>query len=240
MKPAKREAFYIEDHALLYGLFGKYTELYYGPDCLRKLEQATIRYCRERGARMAARCRRDGRDLSMQSFLLYAEYADTRRLSRSETRCLIPQYLNIVTACAWNDVWQKYGLGKYGAIYCSVCDANVLYGFSPLLQVKLSSVLSHGDDCCSFTWCDANFASEEEFKALMTRKYTNAAHNMRDFLYHSAHLLSTMRSELRNEPGPQAEAVISSVLEEYTSIMGEDKYAALQAEAQKDFTEIDT
>ena len=41
--------FYIEDHALIYGLMGKYADELYGEAGLAALEKGTILYARERG-----------------------------------------------------------------------------------------------------------------------------------------------------------------------------------------------
>lgn len=48
--------FYIEDHALIYGLLGKHAEQLCGEAGLDAFAKGTILYSRERGIRMAKRC----------------------------------------------------------------------------------------------------------------------------------------------------------------------------------------
>ena len=143
------ENFYIDDHALIYGLLGKYAELYCCDSGLLALEKATIQYARERGIRMAKRCLADGRELDMQSYLLYAEWADTKGWSNIEVSSVTPEFKNHVEKCGWYDTWKKYGLMKYGAVYCSYVDKNLVKGFNPALEVEISSVLSHGAESCN-------------------------------------------------------------------------------------------
>lgn len=54
------ERFYIDDHALVYGLLGKHAEEACGQEGMKALEKGTILYARERGIRMAKRCLADG------------------------------------------------------------------------------------------------------------------------------------------------------------------------------------
>ena len=65
--------FYIDDHALIYGLLGKYADELYGEAGMAALEKGTILYARERGIRMAKRCLADGNPLNMRTYLLYGE-----------------------------------------------------------------------------------------------------------------------------------------------------------------------
>ena len=118
--------FYIEDHALIYGLLGKYAEEARGEAGLDALAKGTILYSRERGIRMAKRALADGRELNMQTYLLYGEWADTRKMTSIQVSGIVPDFLNTVPQCAWNDSWLKYGLGKYGAVYCTHCDKNLV------------------------------------------------------------------------------------------------------------------
>ena len=108
------ERFYIDDHALIYGLLGKYAEAQCAQGGVAALEKATIQYAKERGIRMAKRCLADGRELSMQSYLLYAEWADTKGWSDIEVSSVAPEFRNHVEKCGWYETWKKYGLMKYG------------------------------------------------------------------------------------------------------------------------------
>ena len=232
------ERFYIDDHALIYGLFGKYAELSCGQAGIATLEKATIQYAKERGIRMAKRCLADGRELSMQSYLLYAEWADTKGWSNIEVSSVVPEFKNHVEKCGWYDTWKKYGLMKYGAVYCSFVDKNLVKGFNPALNVEISSVLSHGATACDFNWIAADFASEQEFKALMEQKAAIAPRTVKDFLYHSGHILSALRRVFYTELGVAlTDKICAEALDEYEQIMGSDKCNALLEAYKKDFFE---
>jgi len=233
------ERFYIDDHALIYGLLGKYAEQLCAEAGLAALEKGTIQYAKERGIRMAKRCLADGRELSMQSYLLYAEWADTKGWSNIEVSSIVPEFKNHVEKCGWYETWKKYGLMKYGAVYCSHVDKNLVKGFNPENDVEISAVLSHGAAACEFNWLAADFESEQAFKALMADKAAIAPRTVKDFLYHSGHILSALRRVFYTELGvPACEAICSRALEEYERIMGDDKCAALCEEAEKNFFEI--
>ena len=231
--------FYIEDHALIYGLLGKYAEEAHGEAGLDALARGTILYSRERGIRMAKRALADGRELNMQTYLLYGEWADTRKKTSIQVSGIVPDFLNTVPQCAWNDSWLKYGLGKYGAVYCTHCDKNLVHGFSPAETVEISSVLTHGHPSCEFNWIGANFRTEQEFYDLMKLKGEISHYTMKDFLYHSGHVLSALRRAFYLELGvPETESICRKALEEFRHIMGGEKCDALEAEAELDFLEI--
>ena len=65
--------FYIEDHALLYGLMGKHAEELCGEKGIRALEDAIVLYGRKRGLRMDMRTEKNGDELSMRNYLIYGE-----------------------------------------------------------------------------------------------------------------------------------------------------------------------
>ena len=233
------DRFYIDDHALIYGLLGKYAEEQCAQGGVAALEKATIQYAKERGIRMAKRCLADGRELSMQSYLLYAEWADTKGWSDIEVSSVVPEFRNHVEKCGWYETWKKHGLMKYGAVYCSFVDKNLVKGFNPALEVEISAVLSHGAPACDFNWVAANFASELEFKALMEQKAAIAPRTVKDFLYHSGHILSALRRVFYTELGVGlTDKICAAALAEYESIMGSEKSNALLEAAKKDFFEI--
>lgn len=233
------EQFYIDDHALIYGLMGKYAEERCGEAGMKALELGTVQYARERGLRMAKRCLADGRELSVQSYLLYAEWADTRGWTGIEVSGIVPKFLNHVEKCAWHIAWKQYDLMRYGAVYCTWVDKNLVKGFNPENDVVISSVLTHGAPSCEFDWTGADFKTEQEFYELMALKAGMAQRNVKDFLYHSAHILSALRRVFYVELGvPATEDICAEALKEYSAIMGEEKCAALFEEAKLDFFEV--
>ncbi len=233
------ENFYIDDHALIYGLMGKYAEQRCGEAGMDALAKGTIQYAKERGLRMAKRCLADGRELSMQSYLLYAEWADTRGWTGIEVSGIVPKFLNHVEKCAWHIAWKQYDLMRYGAVYCTWVDKNLVKGFNPENSVEIASVLTHGQPSCEFDWTGADFATEQEFYDLMALKASMAERNVKDFLYHSAHILSALRRIFYVELGvPATEEICAKTLAEYESTMGKEKREALLEEAKLDFFEV--
>lgn len=228
--------FYIEDHALIYGLLGKYAEAECGEAGMDALTKGTVQYARERGIRMARRCLADGRPLNMQTYLLYGEWADTRNATSIQVSGIVPKFLNHVPQCAWNDAWVKYDLIRYGAVYCTYADKNLVKGFHPTDTVVIDKLLTHGDASCEFDWIGANFASEQEFYDLMAEKKRISGYTMKDFLYHSAHTLSALRRTFYVELGVDVtEKICADALAEFERIMGADKREALEKEAELDF-----
>ena len=188
---------------------------------------------------MAKRCLADGRELSMQSYLLYAEWADTKGWSNIEVSSVVPEFRNHVEKCGWYETWKNYGLMKYGAVYCSFVDKNLVKGFNPALEVEISAVLSHGAPACDFNWVAANFVNEQEFYELMKLKASLAPRTVKDFLYHSGHIFSALRRVFYTDLGVAVtDKICAAAIAEYESIMGSEKSNALLEAAKKDFFEV--
>ncbi len=232
--------FYIEDHALIYGLLGKHAEAVCGDAGLKALEKGTILYARERGIRMAKRCLADGNPLNMQTYLLYGEWADTRKKTSIQVAGIVPRFLNTVPQCAWNDAWVKYGLVKYGAIYCTYADKNLVRGFSPDETVEITDLLTHGDRSCEFDWIGADFKTDQEFYDLMKKKGEISHYTMKDFLYHSAHTLSALERTFFVELGvPNTYEIVRRALDEFEADTSAEKRQALVEESKQDFLRVD-
>ncbi|MBQ9329967.1 MAG: L-2-amino-thiazoline-4-carboxylic acid hydrolase [Oscillibacter sp.] len=230
------QEFYIEDHALIYGLLGKYAQEVCPETWEAAFAAGTVQYARERGVRMAKRCLADGRPLNMQTYLLYGEWADTRGATSIQVSGIVPRFTNTVPQCAWNDAWKKHDLLPYGAIYCTLADKNLVRGFSPAETVEITDLLTHGAASCEFDWIGASFRTEQEFYDLMALKQQLAPYTMKDFLYHSGHVLSALRRVFYTELGvAETEAICGRALAAFSAVMGEEKRAALEEEAKLDF-----
>lgn len=233
------KTFYIDDHALIFGLLGKHAEACCGPVGMEALNKGTIQYARERGIRMAKRCLADGRPLTMRNYLLYGEWTDPRGWTNLEVAGIVPDCRNHVEHCGWNDTWRKYGLLRYGAVYCTWTDKNLVYGFNPALEIGVEGLLTHDAPSCEFHWMGTDFREEQEFYDLMAEKKTLAPRTVRDFLYHTGHMLSALRRTYYTELGvPAAEEICARALADYEAVMGPEKRAALEAESGLDFFAI--
>ncbi len=231
--------FYIEDHALLYGLMGKHAEELCGEKGIRALEDATVLYGRERGLRMAMRAEKNGDELSMRNYLIYGEWTDDRGLCSSRVALLAPRYRTESLRCEWCNTWDCYGLMKYGRIYCTYIDKNLVKGFNPQNELLIDGSLSKGDPCCGFEWVGADYKDETELKADMKKKAELSESCVKDFLYHTAHVYSALRRTFLLELGLiRAEEICDAAMKDYEEASGPEKKDAILKEAMQDFLSI--
>lgn len=231
--------FYIEDHALLYGLLGKYAEEICGEAGLQTLERATEVYGRERGLRMAMRAQRNGDELSPRNYLIYGEWADSRGLCSSRVASVVPEYVTESTVCEWCRTWERYGLMRYGRIYCRYIDKSLVKGFNPENELETKGSLSMGDAACGFHWIGADYRDEAELLADARKKAELSDSNIKDFLYHTAHIYSALRRTFLLELGLlDTGSICGAVMKEYGELLGAYKAAAILAEAKQDFLTI--
>lgn len=231
-------SFYIDDHAVLYALLVKNAEAACGANGLEAATKGTILYARERGLRMAMRCLADGRPLTPRNYLIYGEWIDDRQWSDLKPGGLRPLVLNF-HRCGWSATWKKYGLEKYGAVYCAWIDQELVRGFNPENSLRIDKTRPQGADICSFGFPGAEFASEDELKADSALKAELRQRNVKDFLYHTAHLLSALQRTYMIELGlPRANAVVAAAIGEYTEHFGQKKTDALIRETKQDFLAV--
>jgi len=228
--------FYIEDHAVLYGLLLKSAGETLGERGVKAGRAATILYARERGLRMAMRCQADGRPLTLRNYMIYGEWADERGWSATRTATIAPEYSMEVLTCGWCKSWEKHGLLKYGTVYCELIDENLVKGFNPENEMELDGTLSNGKAACVFHWKGCHFDDADDFKADADLRAALASRTVRDFLYHTAHVLSAFTRVCCVELGLiQGEAIIRKALEDYRSKFGVEKTNALVEESKQNF-----
>lgn len=233
------DSFYIDDHALIYGLLAKEAEVRLGQNGYAAAEKGTILYAKERGVRMAQRCLDDGGELTTRNYLTYGEWLDSKGWMQMDFPEIFPDFLNRVNTCGWNATWRKYGLLRYGALYCAHADKMLVKGFNPRNELEVDTFLTHDDPNCNFNWLGANFTSQEDFQAYLDTKKRIARYTLQDFLYHCGHVLSAMSRTYFLELGvPDATAIIKAALKAYEEIMGTEKRRALVEEAKQDFLAV--
>lgn len=230
--------FYINDHALLFAVTARSILENLGQRGLPLVEKTVITYGRERGARMAMRCLRDGRTLDGKGYALYSEWADTKGWSKVEVTSLAP-YSFSCTLCGWCSSWNEQDLLAYGRLYCHWVDHAIMYGFNPELELRMEGCLSQGDERCSFTVAGCHYKNEDEFKALMQEKKKLPPDTVKDFLYHCAHLYAAARRVLIIDLGvPQAKKIISKAMADYAELFSTEKALAIKAGSKQNFLEI--
>lgn len=230
--------FYIDDHAVLYGLLLKQADTLCGSKGEDASVKATIQYARERGLRMAMRCLADGKALTPRNYLDYGEWIDDRQWSTLQVASLEPFTLHAV-GCGWNNSWRKHGLEKYGKVYCTWIDKELVRAFNPENELVLGSALSFGDDKCDLRFNGARYTDEADLKAAGAEKALLRGRVVKDFLYHTGHILSALRRTYLVELGlVRATAIVDKALEEYAAIFGSDKAAAVVAESRQDYLTV--
>ena len=237
--PITREDFYIDDHAILFGLIARHCDRRLGKPGLDSCAKAVALMARERGLRSAMRCIANGDALDMRGFLCYSELRDPRGWNEARAAAYAPVYQTTALRCGWMESWKKYGLTAYSGLYCEGIDRNLLYGFNPNLRLQIGQCQAKGDASCSFHWLDCQFSGKEELEQVMEKRAGMLPGITKDFLYHSGHLLSAMRRILYLEHGLEAgKAPIEGALEEYASLFSPEKSAMLSEEAEQDFLRI--
>ena len=229
--------FYIDDHAVIYGLLCKAADGLGGEMAYTAMSRATVLYAAERGRRMAKRAAEDGLPLDLPTYRAYTEWVDDRRQMKVETVQLSPNYRMNGTYCVWNETWKQYGLEKYGVIYCQYVDQTMVRTFNPENNLVIHAVQSHGGYGCDFEWPGLSFRDAEEMKAAAQYKQSKRERAVRDFLYHCGHTVSAMgRSYARDLGKETADAIIAQALAEYAQLFGDDKAAAVVKESEQDFS----
>ena len=230
--------FYIEEHAVLYALMVKEARACGDVGEAASVE-ATCRYGRERGGRMAKRALRDGKKLTMQTYTQYGEWVDSKGWSKSKVSALSPVYTTDAIQCGWCDSWKKHDLLKDGKLYCEYIDYNLVKGFNSENELTITSVLSRGEESCHFVWNGVSFDSEEAVKQNIQEKSAMANRNLKDFLYHTAHLFASMKATFAEMLGEdKAQVIAGNALTRFEELFGGEKTEALTEAAMQDFTTV--
>lgn len=232
------DSFYIDDHAMLFAYLLKNAEELCGEEGRAASIKGTIQYGKERGLRMAMRCKADGRPLSPRNYLIYGEWFDGRKWSDAVAGGLKPFVLNY-NRCGWSDTWEKYGMEKYGAVYCAWVDQALVAGFNLENKLRIESLKPQGAETCAFCFIGADFDSEDDFQKDGELKVELRSRTVKDFFYHTAHLLSALYRTYLVELGLlKTQNITAKAMAEYTLSFGREKAEALAKEAKQDFLTI--
>lgn len=212
----------IEHHATLFALLAKYAITENGEKGKEAILKGMTRYGNERGARMAANATRRGDPLNTMTNQAYGEWAPDYegQIDAGQLR-IQPTLQTYVSKCAWCDAWEKHHLLEYGKYYCLNVDNAVYQGFrSDLTCTHLARPLSFGGTRCEFDW--GHPLTEEENRLLAEKKAELGTSCIKDFTFHTAHILSAISSVLIDELGNAGKLAVKSALKEYTRIFGEE------------------
>lgn len=215
----------IEQHAALAGLLGKATFLILGESGRDDVIEIFRTVGKERGSRMAARALLDQEPLSYVNYMAYTEWAPEKEANQERDASPSRTYqgksgaVTELSACPWYDAWKKYDLLAYGQLYCQEIDRALFSAFNKDFHMETSSALSRGDSSCTFLWqqelCPGDLQEIAEKKARFQNRY------IRDFDYHTGHLLSVAERVLKERPG-NGEKVLERAEEEFSRLFGKD------------------
>ncbi|BCZ44549.1 hypothetical protein psyc5s11_06160 [Clostridium gelidum] len=218
----------IENHAILFALFAKYT-IESLPEKGKDVIYTSIEnYGHERGKRMAERAITNGDALDFVNSQAYGEWVPEKGQMGFGIIRMEPEYISNVTKCEWCTAWKKYNLLDYGKYYCINIDSAVFNGFNEKFHMKATSNLSSGADHCEFHW--GNPMNEEDVIKLANKKAELGNSCTRDFNFHTAHLLYSMSETLKNKLDEDGKSIINKVVEKYVELFGEEYLSVLNGQ----------
>ena len=200
----------------------------------RVLADAVWRYGVERGTRMAARALANGDPLDWGHYVAYGEWRAPEGEMASVTVATSPDLVRHVSSCPWSTAWRDEELSAYGRHYCATIDEALAHGFNPALRLEVASTLSGGAACCAFRFVEAHLdeASLRQMACRRTQVETDAA---MPWVYHCAHLLSTMRTVILDNLGTAGERVVGDALRRFAERYGNASLEAIRACARSVF-----
>lgn len=212
--------FGIDHHATMYALLSKDIQQICPQEGLRVMGEATTRYAKERGARMAENAKANGDPLTLESYFAYVEWTDEDNEMKRSIVAKEPVYRTGVQECGWVNSWKKRGLLEYGKVYCQFADYGLVAGFNPKNKLILHKLLSAGDDCCDFDWVDYAMTEERAKKLAENREKVGLAYR-KDFIYHTAHLYQCVADEFEKQLSQKGVEAAKAALEEFSQIFSE-------------------
>lgn len=169
---------------------------------------ATRYYGEQRGRRMAQRAIRDGRALTLETYLCYGEWVNTEeikatgRANHSRVVSTDPDYIKEVTVCPWHDQFVEMGLAEAGVQYCRYIDNAICRGFNPELDYRVPKSLN-GSDRCLHVVVNANLGEGP---------FVKRTEGLRSFDYHCAHTYWSFREVAQAIFGQEGLALADRVL----------------------------
>ncbi len=125
-------------------------EAAFGEEGLEMMERAVVRFGEERGARIGATVREQGKPLTLMNFFLHSDLDTSGHEVMPE---LVEGEFHIrVLKCSLEERLKELGLQEYGKYYCIPIDIAILRGYNPKLHLEIESQLTRGGDCCHFIY----------------------------------------------------------------------------------------
>ena len=218
----------IEHHAVMFALLSKNVIKQFHVEGKDAILTAMTKYGNERGARMAQNALKNGDELTVMTNQAYGEwqpdYEGQMTFGQLRTQPTLQTY---ISKCAWCEAWKKHGLLEYGKYYCVDVDNAVFQGFRPdFVCSHLTESMSFGGDRCEFDW-GAPLTDEDVIK-LQEKKKELGTSRMKDFNFHTAHLLHSISETLLEELGDKARPAIDKAKQEFANTFGKEYLDVLE------------
>ena len=217
----------IEHQAMIFAFIAKHAIEECGSEAEAVIQEGMIRYGEERGARMAKNAAAHGDEPNVVTNQAYGEWV-TDYPGQMEFGWLRtePTLRTYISKCAWCEAWKKYDILEYGRLYCVNVDAAVYRGFrKDLVCTPITTSMSFGGDQCEFDWQYP--ISEDEVKALKEKKAELGASCVRDFNFHTAHMLHTVGGTVKERLGEAGEQAVAHAIRDYIDLFGQEYYDVL-------------
>ena len=186
---------------------------------------------------MRRRALRDGRALNYETYLAYGELSIPSEPGDYSVRSRQPVYINCCHRCLWAEAWKKFGMERYGKVYCDYVDFSLVQGFSPDMVMLVETAIGRGDAACAFVNVGYQMTDEAERRLAALRGELGNRYK-KDFGYHCGHLLNSFDRVFGAVLGTDYGKVREEALREFAKIYSEDAVKKLEMEAQRDFEEI--
>ena len=145
-----------------------------------------------------------------------------------------PTLQTYISRCAWCDAWKKHDLLDYGKYYCVNVDNAVYQGFrSDFVCTPTTISLSWGGERCEFDW--GHPLSQDDLKELAEKKKELGTSCMKDFNFHTAHLLHTVGNTIKDRLGSQGEKAVELALSDYVDTFGQEYLDVLEGVDHEQF-----
>lgn len=210
----------IQHHAVLFALLSRQAITRRGEAGKAAVLKAMTRYGNERGERMARNALDRGDELTLLNSQAYGEWRPEHP-GQVESGVISgqPTLTTHISRCPWCDAWAKHGLTEYGKYYCVNIDNAWFQGFNPeFLCTPTTPAMSWGGERCEFDWGAP--LSEEEIQQLAQKKQQLGDSCVRDFSFHTAHILHTVSQVLIEELGEEGQAAVAAAKSEFDSLFG--------------------
>ena len=216
----------IEHHSTLFALLSKYAILYSGEKGQKAVVDGVTKYGKERGQRMAKNALSNGDELTFVNSQAYGEWRAQDGEMENNILKNGSTYVTNCTKCAWCNSWEKHDLLNYGKYYCVTIDEAVINGFNNDFHVDVIENLSWGAKSCEFDWKQP--MSDEDIKKVQEKKLELGNKYVKDFNFHTAHLLHTVGNTLKEQLGEEGEKAVDPAVEEYVKIFGKEYLDAIR------------